>query len=249
MPTFLFVIYYILVAISSIASIYCAITVLVTNTVPLRYNHNWLLLIMRAAAVILSLILPGIIVDAFCLFMLLLDIITQKICTRHELPSFAIDVERLIISEARLTGMNTNEKSITNLREAWDLVLRTINYKLDASYLAAICFCLNCINMNKETDIEIPEPLERALKEIKDPIRLCTYLLKQPLFEQGAVTIALIVANKELIHTKRGILLIPEEKFPEFNRELDAYRKSNDDSQLYAFLSSCIEPFPETKAA
>lgn len=57
--------------------------------------------------------------------------------------------------------MNTNEKSITNLREAWDLVLRTINYKLDASYLAAICFCLNCINMNKETDIEIPEPLER----------------------------------------------------------------------------------------
>lgn len=110
MPTFLFVIYYILVAISSIASIYCAITVLVTNTVPLRYNHNWLLLIMRAAAVILSLILPGIIVDAFCLFMLLLDIITQKICTRHELPSFAIDVERLIISEARLTGMNTNEK-------------------------------------------------------------------------------------------------------------------------------------------
>lgn len=69
------------------------------------------------------------------------------------------------------------------------------------------------------------------------------------MFEQGAVTVALIVANKELIHTKRGILLIPDEKFTEFKQELDAYRKSNDDSQLYAFLSSCIEPFPETKAA
>ena len=249
MPTFLFVIYYILVAISSIASIYCAITVLVTNTVPLRYNHNWLLFIIRAAAVILSLILPGIIVDAFCLFMLLLDIITQKICTRHELPSSVIDVERLIISEARLTGIDTNEKSITNLREAWDLVLRTLNYKLDAAYVTAICFCLDCIDTDRETDIEISESTERALKEIKDPIRLCTYLLKQPLFKQEAVTVALIIANKELIHTKRGILLIPEEKFTEFNKKLDACRKSNDDSKLYTFLSSCIEPFPETKAA
>lgn len=79
--------------------------------------------------------------------------------------------------------------------------------------------------------------------------RLCTYLLKQPLFEQGAVTIALIVANKELIHTKRGILLIPEENSQNSTGNLMRTEKSNDDSQLYAFLSSCIEPFPETKAA
>lgn len=110
---------------------------------------------------------------------------------------------------------------------------------------AAICFCLDCVDTDKEIDIEIPEPLEKALKEIKDPIRLCTYLLKQPLFEQGAVTVALIVANKELIHTKRGILLIPDEKFTEFKQELDAYKESEDDSKLYAFLSSCIEPLPE----
>ena len=249
MPIFLFVIYYILVVISSIASIYCAIVVLVTNTVPLSYTHNWLLWIIRAAAVILSLILPGITVTAICLFILVLDIITRNICNRHKIPDSAIDVEQLIISEARLTGIDTNEKSITKLREAWDLVLRTLNYKLDAAYVSAICFCLDCIDTDKEIDIEIPEPLEKALKEIKDPIRICTYLLKQPLFEQGAVTVALIVANKELIHTKRGILLIPDEKFTEFKQELDTYREPEDDSKLYAFLSSCIEPFPKTDAA
>lgn len=162
MPTFLFVLYYILVAISSISSIYCAITVLVTNTVPLRYTRNWLLWIVRAAAVILSLILPGIIVDVFCIFMLLLDIITRNICDRHEIPDSAIDVERLIISEARLTGIDTNEKSITKLREAWDLALRTLNYKLDAAYVSAICFCLDCI----DTDKEISESTEKALKDM-----------------------------------------------------------------------------------
>lgn len=245
MTTFLFVIYYILVVISSISSIYCAITVLVTNTVPLRYTHNWLLWMVRAAAVILSLILPGITVTAICLFMLLLDIITRNICDRHEIPDSAIDVERLVLSEARLAGVDTDKKSIERLYEAWSLILGTLKYELNATYLVSICFCINSIDSFKSTDIEISESTEKALKEIKDPIRLCTYLLKQPLFEQGAVTVALIVANKELIHTKRGILLIPDEKFPEFKQELDAYRESEDDSKLYAFLSSCIEPLPE----
>lgn len=245
MSTFLFVIYYILVVISSISSIYCAITVLVTNTVPLRYTHNWLLWMVRAAAVILSLILPGITVTAVCLFMLLLDIITRNICDRHEIPDSAIDVERLVLSEARLAGVDTDKKSIERLYEAWSLILGTLEYKLNATYLVSICFCIDSIDSFKSTDIEISESTEKALKEIKDPIRLCTYLLKQPLFEQGAVTVALIVANKELIHTKRGILLIPDEKFPEFKQELDAYRESEDDSKLYAFLSSCIEPLPE----
>lgn len=245
MSTFLFVIYYILVVISSISSIYCAITVLVTNTVPLRYTHNWLLWMVRAAAVILSLILPGITVTAVCLFMLLLDIITRNICDRHEIPDSAIDVERLVLSEARLAGVDTDKKSIERLYEAWSLILGTLKYKLNATYLVSICFCIDSIDSFKSTDIEISESTEKALKEIKDPIRLCTYLLKQPLFEQGAVTVALIVANKELIHTKRGILLIPDEKFPEFKQELDAYRESEDDSKLYAFLSSCIEPLPE----
>lgn len=245
MPTFLFVIYYILVVISSISSIYCAITVLVTNTVPLRYTHNWLLWMVRAAAVILSLILPGITVTAICLFMLVLDIITRNICDRHEIPDSAIDVERLVLSEARLVGVDTDKKSIERLYEAWGLILGTLKYKLNATYLVSICFCIDSIDSFKSTDIEISESTEKALKEIKDPIRLCTYLLKQPLFEQGAVTVALIVANKELIHTKRGILLIPDEKFTEFKQELDAYRESEDDSKLYAFLSSCIEPLPE----
>lgn len=245
MPTFLFVIYYILVVISSISSIYCAITVLVTNTVPLRYTHNWLLWMVRAAAVILSLILPGITVTAICLFMLVLDIITRNICDRHEIPDSAIDVERLVLSEARLVGVDTDKKSIERLYEAWGLILGTLKYKLNATYLVSICFCIDFIDSFKSTDIEISESTEKALKEIKDPIRLCTYLLKQPLFEQGAVTVALIVANKELIHTKRGILLIPDEKFTEFKQELDAYRESEDDSKLYAFLSSCIEPLPE----
>lgn len=242
MSTFLFVIYYILVVISSISSIYCAITVLVTNTVPLRYTHNWLLWMVRAAAVILSLILPGITVTAVCLFMLLLDIITRNICDRHEIPDSAIDVERLVLSEARV---DTDKKSIERLYEAWSLILGTLKYKLNATYLVSICFCIDSIDSFKSTDIEISESTEKALKEIKDPIRLCTYLLKQPLFEQGAVTVALIVANKELIHTKRGILLIPDEKFTEFKQELDAYKESEDDSKLYAFLSSCIEPLPE----
>lgn len=245
MPTFLFVIYYILVVISSISSIYCAITVLVTNTVPLRYTHNWLLWMVRAAAVILSLILPGITVTAICLFMLVLDIITRNICDRHEIPDSAIDVERLVLSEARLAGVDTDKKSIERLYEAWSLILGTLKYKLNATYLVSICFCIDSIDSFKSTDIEISESTEKALKEIKDPIRLCTYLLKQPLFEQGAVTVALIVANKELIHTKRGILLIPDEKFTEFKQELDAYKESEDDSKLYAFLSSCIEPLPE----
>lgn len=245
MPTFLFVIYYILVVISSISSIYCAITVLVTNTVPLRYTHNWLLWMVRAAAVILSLILPGITVTAICLFMLLLDIITRNICDRHEIPDSAIDVEQLVLSEARLAGVDTDKKSIERLYEAWWLILGTLKYKLNSTYLVSICFCINSIDSFKSTDIEISESTEKALKEIKDPIRLCTYLLKQPLFEQGAVTVALIVANKELIHTKRGILLIPDEKFTEFKQELDAYKESKDDSKLYAFLSSCIEPLPK----
>lgn len=62
------------------------------------------------------------------------------------------------------------------------------------------------------------------------------YCMKAQLFNDGNKRTAVIFANHYLISQGEGLLIIPEEKVPEFKRLLVSYYEDRDNGEMMRFL-------------
>lgn len=173
---------------------------------------------------------------------------------------------------AFFNNVNTGKISIDDmlklkgLKDAWELVLNTINEELTMDYIKKIHFQI-CKGQNVETlgdyrdcgvgitgtswrpklpsecnyDNELAE-----IKKIDNPLDRCITLFcwiqRSQMFKDGNKRVANLVANKEMIKNGQGIIAVPVEKIGEYFTVLIDFYETNDYKKIKQWIyDNCID--------
>ena len=173
---------------------------------------------------------------------------------------------------AFINNVNTGNISIDDmlklkgLKDAWQLVLTTIDEALTIDYIKKVHFEI-CKGQNvyplgefrdKGVGItgtswrpKLPSECdyERELKEIMDIeneldrcITLFCWIQRSQMFLDGNKRVANLIANKEMIRNGQGIIAVPVEKIGEYFVKLIKYYETNDVNDLKLWIyNNCID--------
>ena len=173
---------------------------------------------------------------------------------------------------AFMNNVNTGNISIDDmlklkgLKDAWQLVLTTIDEALTIDYIKKVHFEI-CKGQNvyplgefrdKGVGItgtswrpKLPSECdyERELKEIMDIeneldrcITLFCWIQRSQMFLDGNKRVANLIANKEMIRNGQGIIAVPVEKIGEYFVKLIKYYETNDVNDLKLWIyNNCID--------
>ncbi len=173
---------------------------------------------------------------------------------------------------AFMNNVNTGNISIDDmlklkgLKDAWQLVLTTIDEALTIDYIKKvhfeICKGQNVYPLGKFRDKgvgitgtswrpKLPSECdyERELKEIMDIeneldrcITLFCWIQRSQMFLDGNKRVANLIANKEMIRNGQGIIAVPVEKIGEYFVKLIKYYETNDVNDLKLWIyNNCID--------
>ena len=173
---------------------------------------------------------------------------------------------------AFINNVNTGNISIDDmlklkgLKDAWQLVLTTIDEALTIDYIKKvhfeICKGQNVYPLGKFRDKgvgitgtswrpKLPSECdyERELKEIMDIeneldrcITLFCWIQRSQMFLDGNKRVANLIANKEMIRNGQGIIAVPVEKIEEYFVKLIKYYETNDVNDLKLWIyNNCID--------
>ncbi len=176
-----------------------------------------------------------------------------------------------IIDNGTVSGMSaTDVQKILNLKHAWEFILDpdVISYGSDFDILCHIAKLVNegfFANGGRIRGVPVtiggssyipPLPIESVVKEqlaeilksesdaAETAVKLCLYCMKTQIFNDGNKRAAVIFANHYLISRGGGVIVIPENRVPEFKRLLVAYYEDRDKGEIVAFLkANCIKTF------
>ena len=173
---------------------------------------------------------------------------------------------------AFFNNVNTGKISIDDmlklkgLKDAWELVLNTINEELTMDYIKKIHFQI-CKGQNVEplgdyrdcgvgitgTSWRPKLPSEcnydnelAEIKKIDNPldrgITLFCWIQRSQMFKDGNKRVANLVANKEMIKNGQGIIAVPVEKIGEYFTVLIDFYETNDYKKIKQWIyDNCID--------
>ena len=168
-----------------------------------------------------------------------------------------------IIENGKVSGMAaTDVQKILNLKHAWEFIMDkdVVAFKSSYSILCCIAGLVNegfytyggrirCVPVTiGGTSYTPPLPIENDIKEkiekilnkndesVNIAIELCLYCMKTQIFNGGNKRASVIFANHFLISKGEGLLVIPENKVPEFKKMLIAYYEDRDNGELLEFM-------------
>lgn len=170
-----------------------------------------------------------------------------------------------IIDNGIVTGMTaTDVQKILNLKHAWEFIMDKDVVASKSSY-SILCYIAGLVNEGFYTyggrircvPVKIggtsyvpPMPIEFVVKErieeilskkaapIDIAIELCLYCMKTQIFNDGNKRASVIFANHFLISNGSGLLVIPEEKVPEFKKLLVTYYEDKDNGEILDFMKN-----------
>lgn len=180
------------------------------------------------------------------------------------------DTER-IIENGKVSGMTaTDVQKILNLKHAWEFIMDKDVVASKSSY-SILCYIASLVNEGFYTyggrircvpvkiggTIYIPPiPIEVTVKETIDgilnkkaepidiAIELCLYCMKTQIFNDGNKRASVIFSNHYLISKGSGLLVIPENKVPEFKKLLVRYYEESDHGEIKEFMKKhCWKTF------
>lgn len=169
-----------------------------------------------------------------------------------------------IIDNGKIHGVTASDvQKILNLKHAWEFILDpdVLRYPSDYSILCHIAGLINegfYANGRRLRGVPVaiggtsyvpPLPQEADVREqllaicadkmlspIACAIRLCLYVMKAQLFNDGNKRAAILFANHFLIAHAAGLLVVPEAEVSEFKRLLVLYYEDRDDGALTVFM-------------
>ncbi len=153
-------------------------------------------------------------------------------------------------------------QKILNLKHAWEFILdkSVISFPSGFDILSHIAKLVNdgfFIDGGAVRSVPVkiggtsyipPLPVETVIKEnlsdivntddeaIIKGIKLCLYCMKAQIFNDGNKRAAVIFANHFLISKGAGMLIIPENRVPEFKRLLVAYYEGKGEKEIIDFM-------------
>ena len=155
---------------------------------------------------------------------------------------------------------------LKGLKDAWELVLNTIDEELTIDYIKKIhfqvCKVQNIYPLGEFRDCgveitgtawrpELPincnyeERLEK-IKNIVNPLERCitlfAFLQRSQMFKDGNKRVANLVANKEMIRCGQGIISVPVPKIGEYFSVLIHFYETNDYTEIKKWIyDNCID--------
>ena len=152
-----------------------------------------------------------------------------------------------IIENGKVSGMTpTDVQKILNLKHAWEFIMAKDVVASNSNY-SILCYIASLVNEGfytyggriRSVPVTIggtsyipPLPIEHDVKEkineilnqniepIDIAIELCLYCMKTQIFNDGNKRASVIFANHFLISKGAGLLVIPENKVPEFKKNV-----------------------------
>ncbi len=168
-----------------------------------------------------------------------------------------------IIENRKVSGMTPADvQKILNLKHAWEFIMDKDVVASKSSY-PILCYIASLVNEGFYTyggrircvPVTIggtsyipPLPIEKVIKEeiekilnkneepVNIAIELCLYCIKTQIFNDGNKRASVIFANHFLISKGAGLLVIPENKVPEFKKILVAYYEDRDNGEILEFM-------------
>lgn len=168
-----------------------------------------------------------------------------------------------IIENRKVSGMTpTDVQKILNLKHAWEFIMDKDVVASKSSY-PMLCYIASLVNEEFYTyggrircvPVTIggtsyipPLPIEKVIKEeiekilnkneepVNIAIELCLYCMKTQIFNDGNKRASVIFANHFLISKGAGLLVVPENKVPEFKKMLVAYYEDRDNGEILEFM-------------
>ena len=176
-----------------------------------------------------------------------------------------------IIDNGKVSGMTpTDVQKILNLKHAWEFIMDKDVVASNSSY-SILCYIASLVNEGfytyggriRSVPVTIggtsyipPLPIEHDVKEnineilnqniepIDIAIELCLYCMKTQIFNDGNKRASVIFANHFLISKGAGLLVIPENKVPEFKKMLVIYYENRDNGKILEFMKKyCWKSF------
>ena len=176
-----------------------------------------------------------------------------------------------IIDNGKVSGMTpTDVQKILNLKHAWEFIMDKDVVASNSSY-SILCYIASLVNEGfytyggriRSVPVTIggtsyipPLPIEHDVKEnineilnqniepIDIAIELCLYGMKTQIFNDGNKRASVIFANHFLISKGAGLLVIPENKVPEFKKMLVIYYENRDNGEILEFMKKyCWKSF------
>lgn len=168
-----------------------------------------------------------------------------------------------IIENGKVSGMTpTDVQKILNLKHAWEFIMDK-NVVASKSSYPILCYIASLVNEGFYTyggrircvSVTIggtsyipPLPIEKVIKEeiekilnkneepVNIAIELCLYCIKTQIFNDGNKRASVIFANHFLISKGAGLLVVPENKVPEFKKILVTYYEDRDNGEILEFM-------------
>ncbi len=168
-----------------------------------------------------------------------------------------------IIENGKVSGMAaTDVQKILNLKHAWEFIMDKDVVASKSSYSILCCIAglvnegfytyggrIRCVPVTiGGTSYTPPLPIENDVKEkierilnkndesVNIAIELCLYCMKTQIFNDGNKRASVIFANHFLISKGEGLVVIPENKVPEFKKMLITYYEDRDNGELLEFM-------------
>lgn len=171
-----------------------------------------------------------------------------------------------------LNNVNTGNISVDDmlklkgLKDAWEFVLKNVEDELNIDYIKKVHFHI-CKGQNIEplgefrdkgvgimgtswrpklpSECDYDSELMNIMKnenEIDRCISLFCWVQRSQMFLDGNKRVANLIANKEMIKNRQGILAVPVEKIGEYLTLLIKYYESNDMTELNTWIyDNCID--------
>ena len=168
-----------------------------------------------------------------------------------------------IIENGTVNGMTTDDvQKILNLKHAWEFILDKDVIQADSNYYL-LCHIAKLVNEGffydggriRGVPVSIggtsyipPLPIESQVMEhineiissdkeaIDIAIELCMYCMRTQIFLDGNKRTSVIFANHYMIAHGLGLLVIPENRVPEFKKKLVIYYENADIRDISEFL-------------
>ena len=176
-----------------------------------------------------------------------------------------------IIENGKVSGMTaTDVQKILNLKHAWEFIMDKDVVASKTSY-SILCYIAGLVNEGFYTyggrirsvpvsiggttyvspmpiEFVVKEKIEEILNKKEEPvdiaIELCLYCMKTQIFNDGNKRAAVIFANHFLISKGAGLLVIPENRVPDFKKLLVLYYEDRDNGAILEFMKTyCWKKF------
>lgn len=176
-----------------------------------------------------------------------------------------------IIENGKVSGMTaTDVQKILNLKHAWEFIMDKDVVASKTSY-SILCYIASLVNEGFYTyggrirsvpvsiggttyvppmpiEFVVKDKIEEILNKKEEPaeiaIELCLYCMKTQIFNDGNKRAAVIFANHFLISKGAGLLVIPENRVPDFKKLLVLHYEDRDNGAILEFMKTyCWKKF------